>query len=178
MASLKIVVPTRLTHALKMILWGGLVAGILDGADAVIIIPRLKHIAAIRILQFIASGLLGIRAFRGGWEAVLLGPAVHFLIAIGAAAIYYALSVKFSLLLRKPFIFGPLFGLAFFGLMQYLIVPLSAAPRQPPLRADEFLNLILSHMLFVGLPIALITGRLSGADSRAIRTEETETKMH
>jgi hypothetical protein len=162
----RIIVPARLTHALKVIVWGGLVAGVLDGADAVIVIPRLKHIAAIRILRFIASGLLGVRAFRGGWEAALLGPALHFLIAIGAAAIYYALSVRFSLLLRRPFIFGPLFGLAFFGLMQYLVVPLSAAPRQPPLRADEALNLILSHMLFVGLPIALIAARLSGADKQ------------
>jgi hypothetical protein len=166
MANVKIVVPTRLTHALKTILCGGLAAGVLDGADAVIIIPWLKHIAAIRILQFIASGFLGISAFRGGWRTASLGLTVHFLIATTAAAIYYALTAKRSLPLRRPLIFGPAFGLLFFALMQCLVVPLSAAPRQPPLGVDEFLNLALSHILFVGLPIALITGRLSRASAQ------------
>jgi hypothetical protein len=161
MADLKIVASIRPTHALKTILCAGLAAGVLDGADAVIIIPRLKHIAAIRIPQFITSGLLGVHAFRGGWRTASLGIAFHFLIAISAAAIYYAISTKLSLLLRKPFIFGPVFGLTLFGLMQYVVVPLTAAPRQPPLKADEFLNLVLSHVLCVGLPIALITHRFS-----------------
>jgi hypothetical protein len=161
MADLKTVASTRPTGALKTILWSGLVAGVLDGADAVIIIPWLKHIAAIRIPQFIASSLLGVHAFRGGWWAASLGVALHFLIAISAAAIYYAISTKLSFLLRKPLISGPVFGLMLFGLMQYVVVPLTAAPRQPPSKADEFLNLVLSHMLCVGLPIALITSRFS-----------------
>jgi uncharacterized membrane protein YagU involved in acid resistance len=178
MADLKIVASTRPAHALKMILWAGLVAGVLDGADAVIIIPWLKHIGAVRILQFIASGLLGVRAFRGGWWVASLGLTLHFLIAISAAAIYYAISAKLPVPSRKPFIFGPVFGLMFFGLMQYVVVPLSVAPKQPPIKEDELLNLVLSHMLFVGLPIALITRRLSNVGSRATNELNEWNPMH
>ncbi len=43
-----------------------------------------------RILQSIASGLLGASAFQGGPQTAALGALLHFFIALVAAAVYYA----------------------------------------------------------------------------------------
>jgi hypothetical protein len=72
---------------------------------------------------------------------------------------YDALSARFPALWQRPFLFGPTFGLAEFLVMHYLVVPLSAAPKQPPARVTDVLNLVLSHALFVGLPIARLASR-------------------
>jgi hypothetical protein len=68
-------------------------------------------------------------------------------------------NLKFPALLTQPTFFGPMFGLAVVSFMHYLVVPLSASPTQPPARVSDLFNLLLSHTLFVGLPIALITSR-------------------
>lgn len=72
---------------IKAIFLGGTVAGLLDGLDAVFVIGLLGGVRVVRVFQFIASGLLGPRAFTGGAEAALIGCAIHFLIAIVAAAV-------------------------------------------------------------------------------------------
>lgn len=102
----------------------------------------------------------------------MLGLALHLLIAIGAASVYYALTAKLALSLRQRMLVGPVFGLGVFAVMNDVVVPLSAAPRQPAMKTDELLNQLFSHLFFVGLPIAVITGRRATAWSskRSIST--------
>ncbi len=145
--------------AYKTILFAGLVAGILDGLDAVVYIGLISGIPVHRIFQFIASGLLGISSFRGGTATVALGVLLHFVIATGAAATFYALSTKLRWMLQQPLLWGPVFGIGVFLFMHYLVVPLSAAPKQPPTQPGALINLIFSHVFFVGIPIAFITRR-------------------
>ena len=148
-----------LSRMTKAILLGGLVAGLLDGLDAVFVIGILGGVPVIRVFQFIASGLFGARAFAGGAETAFIGCVIHFFIATVAAATYGVLSRFIRPMRRNPFTWGPLFGVALFGFMHYIVVPLSAAPKQPPLDARGFANLVLAHIFCVGLPIALITNR-------------------
>jgi hypothetical protein len=148
------------------------VAGLLDGTDAAVVIPWMTGIAPIRIFQFIASGVLGVRAFRGGFGAAILGLALHLLIAIGAASVYYALTARLTLSLRQRVLVGPVFGLGVFAVMNYVVVPLSAAPRQPAMKPDALLNQLFSHLFFVGLPIAVITGRRAMAWSSRANQQE------
>ncbi len=146
-------------RALPIIQRAGLLAGVLDGLDAGLFIGVARGIPPIRVFQFIASGLLGVRSFNGGWATAVLGVALHFLIAMSAAAVFYALSLKLPWLLHKPLLWGPVYGMGVFLFMHYVVVPLSAAPRQPPAGAANLLNLIFSHIFFVGIPIAWITSR-------------------
>ena len=53
---------------LRGILVGGLIAGVLDITDA-FVFHGLRGVAPVRILQAIASGLLGRDAFGAGWIA-------------------------------------------------------------------------------------------------------------
>lgn len=135
------------------ILPGALLAGILDGTDAVVTV-WMRSIPIARLFQYIASGLLGVQAFQGGWPVAALGVLLHFVVAAGAAATYHLFSLKLPLLIRRPAISGPIFGVGVYLFMHYLVLPLSSAPPQPSTRL-QVVNQLLSHTLFVGLPIAL-----------------------
>ena len=69
----------------QAILWGGVVAGILDAADGVIDYG-FQGLNPIQVLQYIASGALGTAAFQGGLTAAGLGVVLHFFIAFVVAA--------------------------------------------------------------------------------------------
>ena len=58
------------------ILWGGAVAGTLDISDA-LVFHGVRGVAPWRILQAIASGLLGPQAFPVAWQRVGL-PGANF----------------------------------------------------------------------------------------------------
>jgi uncharacterized membrane protein YagU involved in acid resistance len=146
--------------ALETILFGGLIAGALDGLDAVIYYGWASGVTPTRLFQHIASGLLGARAFSGGWATTLIGVACHFTIAIGAAAVFYAASLLIPFLAQRPWISGPAFGISVYVVMHYVVVPLSAVRAGTvPMRGLELIDQLFSHMFFVGLPIALMARR-------------------
>jgi len=140
------------------ILVGGLVAGVLDIADA-IVFHGVRGVAPIRILQAIASGLLGRDAFAGGVSTALLGLTLHFVIALGAATVYGLASRRWTLLVDRPWLAGPVFGLGVYAVMQYVVLPLSRFRPGPPPPAGSIdwglINLLAAHIFCVGLPIAL-----------------------
>ena len=137
--------------ALPAILWGGLAAGVLDLSAAF-----LRWGKPIRITQGIASGLIGPRAFQGGWATVALGTALHFGIAISAAAVYYAASRELTFLTQRTILWGFLYGIAVYMFMSWIVVPLSAFPKgNAPFSMSSLAISLLTHMFCVGLPIAL-----------------------
>src|SRR5438034_10778624 len=89
----------------------GLIAGILDIASA-FIIAELKGTGSIRMLQGIASGLLGSQSFDGGMATAGLGLAIHFLIAFTAASVFFVGSRRLSFLTRHADASGMRHGLA------------------------------------------------------------------
>jgi len=141
---------------LRGILPGGIVAGILDGLDATIFYKLAFGVPPAWLFQNIASGLLGRASFRGGWPTVFLGVGLHFSIAIGAAAVFCLAGLLLSDLYKRPFLYGPAFGIAIYLFMHHVVLPLSAlAPRTVPVTHWELADQLFSHMFFVGLPIAL-----------------------
>lgn len=153
--------PDACRRALEAILLGGAVAGVLDGIDAVVFYKVDAGVSPSRLFQHIASGLLGAGSFGAGWTTVGLGVLLHFTVATGAAAVFYAVSLAIPLLRRRPFLCGPVFGIGLFLFMQKVVVPLSAAypKRTAPMAGLELADQLFSHMFFVGLPIALLVRR-------------------
>jgi hypothetical protein len=147
-------------RALKTIVFGGLVAGALDITYA-FVIWGLRGVSPIRIGQSVAAGLLGREAAVGGGTATgLLGLGVHFILAIIMAAIYYTAARNIRLLVDRAVPCGIAYGLALYGAMNYVVMPLSAIGKTGgggPLYIT--ITGILVHMFLVGLPIALITRR-------------------
>ncbi|HEX6733031.1 MAG TPA: hypothetical protein VF074_23620 [Pyrinomonadaceae bacterium] len=145
------------SRALKTILYGGLAVGVLDGLWAVILSGR-RGVGPIRVFQFISSGLFGRSAFSGGVRAALLGLLIHFMIATTLAAIYYGASKRLPMLVRQAVLWGVLYGFVVYLVMNYVVLPLSAAPPLPSSIGRLLVGLI-GHALVVGLPISLIARR-------------------
>jgi hypothetical protein len=142
------------------IFWGGLIAGTLDICAAFLTAWLRAGVSPVRVLHFIASGLLGRAAFTGGAKTALLGLALHFLIATVAAAVFYFASRKWLFLIERPVHFGLLYGVAVFLFMNFVVLPLSLVTRGP-VTVSGFVIGLLTIMFCVGLPIALIVRRFS-----------------
>ena len=154
--------PAESSSGARAILWGGLIAGAIDITYACVFSYLRRGVPPGQILQSVASGALGRAAFDGGTTTAALGLVFHFLIALIWAAIYYLASRKLTVLARVPYVCGVVYGLVIFAVMNYVVIPLSAAPfGAPPPSSPAFSVGLLVHMLGIGLPIALATRRFS-----------------
>ena len=144
-------------RAFDTIIWGGVVAGVLDAVDGVVAFG-FKGMNPIQVLQYIASGLLGPDSFRGGLATAGLGAALHFFIAFAVAAVYYVASLKLPALYRQAATWGIVYGAAVYLFMNYIVLPLSAVPRST-FSLPLFLNGIIGHAIFVGFTIAWLARR-------------------
>jgi hypothetical protein len=138
----------------------GLIVGAMDITSA-IIITILRGSTVTRLMQFIASGLLGPKAFQGGAATVALGLGLHFVIAFSLVAVFYAASRSLAFLRRQAVVSGLVYGLIVFGVMNLIVLPLSAAKPRHSLSGD--LIQIGIHMFVIGLPTALLVRRFSSA---------------
>ncbi len=148
-------------RGLRAIAITGLIVGAMDITSAFIIAIS-RGSTATRLLQFVASGLIGAKAFQGGMATAALGLALHFLIAFGLVSVFYLASRRFPLLSRCPVPSGIVYGLAVFAFMNLVVLPLSAARPRHSLTGD--LIQIGIHMFVIGLPTALLIRRFSGAN--------------
>ena len=142
--------------AIRAIVYGTIVVGTLDILDAIIFFGSLG-IKPIRIFHSIAAGLLGRpAAFSGGMKTALLGAFLHYFIAFGIVAVYYFVSLRVDALTRNVLIYGLLYGLVVFGIMSYVVVPLSGAGTGTPhFPLPALLNGLLGHAILIGLPSAI-----------------------
>lgn len=148
----------RRNPAVFAILVGGFIAGLLDITYA-IVFWGLRGVSAVRVLQSVASGLLGAAASEGGLPTAVLGLFLHFFIAFSAAAIFYAASRRFPFLIRQAFLSGALYGAVIFAVMNLVVLPLSAYPRKVTFTPTSLAINLFVHMFFIGLPIALAARR-------------------
>ena len=146
------------SRALPTIGLAGLIAGILDITSA-FVIAGIKGTGSIRMLQGIASGLLGRRSFEGGMATAGLGLGIHFLIAFTAAAVFYAASRKFSYLTQHAVVSGVLYGIAVYIFMYWIVVPLAFPTARHSTSRD--VTAVIIHIVLIGLPISLVVRRFS-----------------
>jgi hypothetical protein len=148
-------------RALAAILWGGAIAGAFDLTYA-IAFYALRGVKPIRVSQSIASGLLGPKAYQGGIATAILGVVLHFVIAIGAATVFYLLSRKLTFLTQKPILSGPLYGALIYFFMHFVVLPLAANPkfRTTTLSIPTVCDFAI-HMMLIGPSIALAARRFS-----------------
>ena len=142
------------------ILVAGLVVGTLDILAAFAVRYAFARASPVRVLQGIASGLLGPAAFNGGAATAALGMLLHFVIAFTVGAIFFGVSRSWRFLLRHAVVSGIVYGVAVYWMMNSIVLPLSRLPMgaaAPPVRYT--LVMIAIHIVCVGLPIAVIVAR-------------------
>ena len=148
----------------KAIVWGGTLVGVLDIAAAIALWAT-YGVRPARVLQAVASGLLGPSAFRGGAATAALGLLLHFVIAYAVAAVYYAASRHWPLLVRKAVVCGAAYGVLVHLFMNTVVLPLSRGTFRPPPWPVPVIMVVI-HILFVGLPAALAVKRPAPAGER------------
>jgi hypothetical protein len=149
-------------RSLVAILWIGLFAGTLDITDN-LIFNQLRGITPKMVFQYIASGLIGMQAPRGGGlPSIALGVAIHYTIALVWTGVFYAASRKFAILSRRPVLSGLAYGGAIYLFMNFIVLPLSGVPHpRSAVTIASRVNGVLALLFFIGLPISLLVRQYS-----------------
>ena len=140
----------------RALLFGALTVGVLDISDALLFFG-LRGVPPLRILQAIASGVLGKdAAVAGGLASAALGLLLHFFIAFMIVLVFHLVSRRVPILTRYPVPLGALYGIAVYFIMTQVVVPLSAIHAVRGLPSLPVLaNGLLIHVFGVGIPTAL-----------------------
>jgi uncharacterized membrane protein YagU involved in acid resistance len=147
------------SSAAKTILLAGFVAGCCDITAALIVYCTMVPLTPMRLLQGIAAGILGRQAaYAGGAKTAALGFVCHFVIALGAAAVYFALSRALPFLNRNLIFSAAIWGTLVYFFMQYVVLPLSRIG-MPHFNVKFTIIGLIIHFFCIGLPIAAITRR-------------------
>jgi uncharacterized membrane protein YagU involved in acid resistance len=115
---------TAAPSRLGAILIGGLVAGTLDiGAAAVI-----NHVSPVLIAHYIATGVMGSAALSAGPWVAYLGLLLQWAMSVIIAAIYGFVTARVPRLRERWWLGGLLAGVVIYGVMNFIVMPFSAAP--------------------------------------------------
>lgn len=133
----------------------GLVAGAIDIGYACAFWYIRAGTAPQRIFQSVAAGVLGPSAFTGGASTAGLGLLLHFGIALVVAIVFALAALRVPRLARQPWRWGILYGIAVYAVMNYVVVPLSAAGGGGAGNPLWVTLTVLVHAFGIGVPVAL-----------------------
>ncbi|RDS80623.1 hypothetical protein [Dyella psychrodurans] len=105
-----------------------------------------------RLVQNIAAGLLGKRSFAGGAPTVVLGALLQYFMMSIMVGAYYAISTRMHVLRERPWQYGLLYGVVLFVVMNFIVLPLSAAPKGPVV-PSWIVGSVVVHLI-IGVSIA------------------------
>ena len=142
----------------RAIALGTLIVGVLDGLDAVVFFG-LRGVSAVRIFQGIAFSVLGRATYAHGLRSAALGVVLHFIVACGIVTVYLAISGRIRRLRRQPWLYGVLYGVAAYFVMNLVVIPLTAIGYRG-FTTPALVNGLLIHVFGVGIPTALIGSRV------------------
>ena len=137
----------------------GLLIAVLRQLDVYIVFGLLQQVPYIVLLQFIASGLLGLAAFAGGLGSTLLGLLLHIVFSLVIAAVFILAATRLPVLRRNLLLGGLLYGVVVYVVMNFVVTPLSAAPPPETVIGWVVVEGIIGHAVTIGLPLAYIVRR-------------------
>jgi hypothetical protein len=113
----------------------------------------------INVLQSVAGGALGQASFEGGLATALLGMFIHFFIATCVVTTYYLASRRYPELAQRPWLYGPLYGICVYLVMNEIVLPLSAYHTTGIHFTKALAKGLFIHMFGIGLITALFARR-------------------
>jgi hypothetical protein len=159
--------PSNRNSLLRLSVIGGLLIGILHLVIQawIVFILILKLAPSFMIgAQYVASGVMGDAAYTGGFATALLGVILEILMTIIIAGIFIFSADRIPLLRRYIIPGSLLYGFGVFIVMNFVVLPLSAAAVSPPPPMWLLIEIILEHMLLIGLPLGLLVQRNANAN--------------
>ena len=138
---------------LRTIAWATLVAGTLDILSAFV-----WSGAIVGVLQTVASGPFG-NAVAEDPAGAPLGLLVHFAIMAAMVTAYVLAARRIPALNQYWWIAGPLYGVALWIVMYWIVMPLRWDSYTTPSEPIAIARQLFAHCLLVGLPIAWFAAR-------------------
>jgi uncharacterized membrane protein YagU involved in acid resistance len=150
---------------LGIVVAAGLVAGTIDIGAASLI----NALSPVVVLQAVASGLLGKSSFAGGAATASLGLLAQWGISVLIAAIYLMVTAPWPGMRRRWRLTGVLAGVVIFVIMNYLVVPLSAAPFRPHFGLHQLLTAFTPYKFVANLLAMILFGLIIAFSARNVR---------
>jgi hypothetical protein len=157
-------------NAALLVLASTIAVGVLDGLFAFVLYVVMGTTTLEKLFQAIAAALIGPVAFKGGTKTFVLGIVLHFVVAL-AWSVIFLLALRATKLVPRMLAwrFGALDVALWYGPLVYVVMSLALIPlfthRVPPIDVN-WITVLVGHIPFVGLPIALIVGRAARNWSR------------
>lgn len=142
--------------------WGGvavqaILAGIVAGTiiDCYLWLTTLlpAHQSIGSLWQWVASAAIGKVALTSPRYAAV-GLAVHAVVSIGWAGAYAYLAAKQPVLDERWFVSGIVYGVVVYVIMQCVLLAGNSFTMPP--NPNAFINVVLAHTVFFGLPVAFV----------------------
>jgi hypothetical protein len=157
--------PTTRNSLLRLSVIGGLIIGLLHLLVQVgLVYGLILKSPFIGSLQYVASGVMGDAAFAGGLATALLGFVLEFVLTIIIAGVFILSADRIPFLRRNVIPGSLLYGFGVFIVMNFVVLPLSAAAVSPPPPMWLLIEIVLEHMLLIGLPLGILVQRIANAN--------------
>jgi hypothetical protein len=135
----------------------GFISGTLDILTAVAVyVWILGKTTASKLLQGIASGVFGKKAFEGGTRMAISGLFLHYLIAFIFAISYFIVYPMFPPIKKNWVVSGLVYGMGVWVVMNLMVRPL-VFPGTPIPSWDAIVLGMAILMVMIGLPVAYFT---------------------
>lgn len=153
--------PISNNSLLRLSVIGGLITGalhvIIQAFGMFVLVVKASTFMA--AMQYVASGLLGDAAYAGGSATALLGFILEFVMTTIIASIFIFSASRIPLLQKNVIVGSLLYGIGVFIVMNFIVLPLSAAQILPPPPTWLLIEIILEHTLLIGLPLGILVHR-------------------
>jgi len=153
--------PTSRNSFLRLSVVGGLITGalhvIIQAFGMFVLIVKASTFMV--GMQYVASGLLGDAAYAGGFATALLGFILEFVMTIIIAGIFIFSASQIPLLQKNAIVGSLLYGIGVFIVMNFVVLPLSGAQILPPPPTWFLIEIVLEHILLIGLPLGILVRR-------------------
>ncbi len=132
-----------------------LTASIAAGIPDVFVAAALSRASPGKVLQMIASGLLGEASYAAGATSMALGLGLQIAMSFAIALIFNIAFWQVAGVRQNPVVFGALYGVVIFVVMNLVVVPLSRAHPKPHWDTKTVVAMLVVMILF-GEIISLI----------------------
>jgi uncharacterized membrane protein YagU involved in acid resistance len=144
---------------MKQIVLSALPASVFAGVPDIFAAAALVRQPPNRILQTVASGLLGRASYQGGWTTVALGLALQVAMSFVIALVYNLAVAQAAVIRDSPLMFGALYGVVVYVVMNFVVVPLSRAHPKPRWTPQSVIAMLIVMVVYAEI-ISLIAAAL------------------
>ena len=141
------------------ILLSALLASVFAGVPDILAAAALVRQPPNRILQTVASGLLGKASYQGGWTTVILGLALQVAMSLVIALVYNLAVAEVAVIREGPLLYGALYGVVTYVVMNFVVVPLSRAHPKPRWTPQSVIAMLIVMVVYAEI-ISLIAAML------------------